>query len=220
MNQAAKVIPLRRETFLTAYQEEIVELAFQIVRARFKNLHLTCRSSSTNMNSGASNHGTNGKHYLKHCKARMSAVCPYERSRTNLVSIDSPAVRRVKEFPYSPLIETAVENGLLAAHTMLSPQTMLKPCSVLSPQTRLEPQTIVSPKTRLLPQTIVSPHTRLLPQIGVPQITELVFTSVTVFVSALYCAIGDAAVDPTGTVSVEFRAAHTSRYPAPTVKMS
>ena len=123
----------------------------------------------------------------------------------------------------------SVAVAVLLPQTADEPQTAENPEELELPQTAEEPQTADEPQTALDPEThALDPHTALLPQTADdpqtaedPHTAEFVFTTVTVFVAESKSAFGDAAAPSTGSVfSVWFSAAHTSRYPAPTEKMS
>ena len=124
----------------------------------------------------------------------------------------------------SPAIDNDSEKGLLEPHETLSPQMTLNPCifalphttllperMLLAPERTLLPKTMLLPQMILLPQIMLSPQTILLPNVGV-------FCIETTPLAGSTTTVGESA-RPIAT-SVLLRAAHTSRYPAPTVNMS
>src|ERR1051326_6247399 len=114
----------------------------------------------------------------------------------------------------SPRMLTGSGKGWLVPHTTLEPHTTVKPSTELVPQTTAVPQPTAFP----LLITLV-PHTTLVPQTTTLLQTEL-GSKLTAVVPVLEVndATGDNAVPV--IASLLFRAAHTSRYPAPTVKRS
>src|SRR5579859_125203 len=107
-----------------------------------------------------------------------------------------------------------------AAAWLFEPQSTLDPQSTLHPAVPALPQTTLEPHSTELPFTkTFEPQTTELPQRTLlPHSTDDPVTRVACPVAALKTAVGDIA-EPVAT-SVFAIAAATSRYPAPTVKMS